>query len=671
MKSSKADDGTRELREQLEQAQRTLAVSELKFRSLIDNLDAGVVVHAPDASVIVSNARANELFGLSSEQLQGRGAADPVWRFMRDDASSLPVEEYPVVRVLASGQALGDQVVGFERYGSAEQVWVLVNAFPVRDAAGQLLHVVVTFTDITVQRRAERALRESEELYRRLTETAQDMIWRVDLEGKVLFVNQAVETLLGYRAVDVLGLPLDRYMTPASAAAATEGAIAAVMADPPQRHYQIEIEYLHQDGSIVFGDARVNVIYGADGGPIAFEGISRDVTAQRRAAAEHERLAAELQQAQKMESVGRLAGGVAHDFNNMLSVILGHAELALEQLEFGQPLHADLLEIQRAAQHSADLTRQLLAFARKQTITPKVLDLNQVVGGMLKMLRRLIGEDIDLAWSPGSELPRIKIDPAQIDQTLANLCVNARDAIEDVGKVTIETAAVTFGQERCLDHPETIPGEYVLLAVSDDGCGMDEETLRQLFEPFFTTKEVGTGTGLGLAMVYGIVKQNGGLIDVESEPGRGSTFRIYLPVNAGRRSRPTTEGVESKGSSDHETILLVEDEQAILSLGQRMLETLGYRVLPASTPGEALRLAAEHRGEIQLLVTDVVMPEMNGRDLAKRLLSLHPGMRRLFMSGYTADVIAHHGVLDEQVHFIQKPFSRRQLAAKVREALEA
>ena len=395
-----------------------------------------------------------------------------------------------------------------------------------------------------------------------------------------------------------------------------------------------------------------------------------DITERKQAEAETEKLQAQLRQAQKMEAVGRLAGGVAHDFNNMLSVIIGNAELAIESMAPNDPLHNNLNEIFSAARRSADITRQLLAFARKQTIAPKVLDLNKTIERVLKMLRRLIGEDIDLAWLPEAKIWPVRMDPAQIDQILANLCVNARDAIADVGRITIETGTTAFDEAYCARHPGFVPGDFVLLAVSDDGCGMDRQTLDNLFEPFFTTKDMDKGTGLGLATVYGIVKQNNGFINVYSEPNQGTTFKIYLPRHqAGTQvkahaetAKPTTRGSE--------TILLVEDEPSILRMTRIMLERMGYRVLAAGTPGEAIALAREHAGEIDLLMTDVVMPEMNGRDLAKNLLSLYPDLKRLFMSGYTANVIAHHGVLDEGVQFIQKPFAKQDLAIKVREVLD-
>jgi two-component system cell cycle sensor histidine kinase/response regulator CckA len=385
---------------------------------------------------------------------------------------------------------------------------------------------------------------------------------------------------------------------------------------------------------------------------------------------EHEKLEAQLRQAQKMEAVGRLAGGVAHDFNNMLGIIIGHADMVLEEMDQGQPFYKDLSEIRKAGVRSADLTRQLLAFARKQTVAPKVIDLNITVESMLKMLHRLIGENIDLAWIPGKEVWPIKIDPGQVDQILANLCVNARDAIAEVGKVTVETGNTVFDEDYCKYQAGFIPGEYTMLAVSDNGCGMDSETLSQVFEPFFTTKEPGKGTGLGLAMVYGVVKQNNGFINVYSEPGQGTTFKIYLPRHSAKAVRFPEKRQDKPKERGQEIILLVEDDQAILGLTTRMLEREGYTVMAAGTPGEAIRLANEHAGDIHLLMSDVVMPEMNGRDLAKNILSLYPQLKCLFMSGYTANVIAHQGVLDEGVNFLQKPFSKGDLAVKVREVLD-
>jgi CheY-like chemotaxis protein len=370
-----------------------------------------------------------------------------------------------------------------------------------------------------------------------------------------------------------------------------------------------------------------------------------------------------------MEAVGRLAGGVAHDFNNMLQAILGHAELALIEAPAGSRLRESLMEIQIAGQRSADLTHQLLAFARKQTVSPKVLDLNDTVSGMLKMLHRLIGENIQLLWIPGAGLWSIKMDPSQIDQILANLTVNARDAIANVGKVTIETANVTFDDTYVRRRPECVPGDYVMLAISDTGRGMNEDTQARIFEPFFTTKEFGKGTGLGLAIVFGIVKQNKGFIYAYSEPGQGTTFKLYFP-RAEEEAKEAKQPAALRSLRGKETVLLVEDEEQILNIGRLILEEHGYTVLTACTPAAAITLTLEHRQPIHLLITDVVMPGMNGQELKQQLIQSYPDLKCLFVSGYTANAIAHSGVLDDDVHFLQKPFTIRTLAEKVREVLE-
>jgi signal transduction histidine kinase/CheY-like chemotaxis protein len=391
----------------------------------------------------------------------------------------------------------------------------------------------------------------------------------------------------------------------------------------------------------------------------------------RKADEERDRLHAQLTQAQQLESVGQLAGGVAHDFNNMLTVILGRTEMLIEEVRPDDPRREPLAEIHEAAGRSANLTRQLLAFARKQTIAPVVLEVNDTIAGMLKMLQRLIGENIRVVWMPGMAVWPIKIDPAQVDQLLANLAVNARDAIAGPGTITIATENVVLSAEDCAKHADCVPGDYVRLSVSDDGCGMDQDTLSRVFEPFFTTKAVGKGTGLGLSTVYGVVKQNQGLIHVTSEPGRGTTFTICFPRHQGETSAVIETPAEDIPSGRGELVLLVEDERAILRLGQALLERLGYRVLAAATPAEAMGLMISTGTPIDLLITDVVMPGMNGRQLAERVRTAHPQMRCLYMSGYTANVIAHQGVLEQGVQFIEKPFSVDALAAKVRQVLDA
>jgi signal transduction histidine kinase len=430
-----------------------------------------------------------------------------------------------------------------------------------------------------------------------------------------------------------------------------------------------ELRMIRPEDSPLWVRLSATIVPGDDGAFVT-RLVLIDVSATKLAEAEQAKLQAELSQALKMESVGRLAGGIAHDFNNMLSVIIGNAEMALEKLVPDDPLHEMLQEILKAARRSAEVTGQLLGFARKQTVAPKLLCLNDTTETVLKMLRRLIGEEIDLVWQPQKPLWSVKIDPAQLDQILANLCINARDAIAGVGKITIETDNVTFDQAYCAAHPGYQPGEFVQLVVSDDGCGMSRQTMSKIFEPYFTTKGVNKGTGLGLATIYGIVKQNAGFIRVESAPGEGTAFRVYLPRHqTASTPEPVKKDVTALAVQGSETVLLVEDNPAILVMTKTMLELLGYAVLAAPIPGEAIRLATAHPGKIDLLLTDVIMPGMNGRDLAQTLLIQHPHLARLFMSGYSADVMADGGVLDSHVHFIQKPFAMKTLALKVRQAL--
>lgn len=507
-------------------------------------------------------------------------------------------------------------------------------------------------------------LRQSEERQRSILQTAMDGIWLLDAQGHFVEVNETYCRMSGYSMQELLAMSIPD-VEEIEAASDIASRIVKIMERGEDR---FESKHRRKDGTIY--DVEVSVQWRpADGGQ--FVVFVQDISERKHAEEEKNTLEFQLQQAQKMESVGRLAGGVAHDFNNMLTVIFGHAELGLMRLDPNHPVCADLKEISRTAKRSADLTRQLLAFARKQTITPKVLDLNATVSEMLKMLQRLIGEEINLSWQPAPELWQVRIDPSQIDQILANLCVNASDAIAGNGRIAIETANITIDASYCAVNLEAVPGEYACLTVSDSGSGMDKETQSQIFEPFYTTKELGKGTGLGLATVYGAVKQNNGFINIYSEPGQGTTFSIYLPRDAessrGTASRAQATTTVPRGQ---ETILLVEDEPALLNIASMMLEKQGYTMLKADTPGEAIRRAREHVGQIQLLMTDVIMPEMNGRDLAKNLLSMYPHMKRLFMSGYTADVIATHGVLDDGVNFIQKPFSLPDMAAKVWEVLD-
>jgi len=541
-------------------------------------------------------------------------------------------------------------------------------SLPKRNQKGEIVGTFGVARDISERQAAEHALQTSEARLKRAQRMAKVGNWEYDIaKGKVWGSEEAFRIYGIDRTSEFL--PLDVVESYIIDAKRVNQALVDLITQIKTYDIEFQINSKNSEG-LTYIHSIADLICDGDGKPVKVVGVIQDITERKRAEKEREELEGKLRQAQKMEAVGRLAGGVAHDFNNMLNVIIGHAGMAMEDVDPSQPIYESLEEIRKAGERSSDLTRQLLAFARKQTVSPKLLDLNKTLGNTTSMLHRLMGEDIDLAWLPGENVWPVKVDPSQIDQILANLCVNARDAIADVGKVTIETGNAAFDEAYCSSHPGFNPGEYVFLAVSDDGCGMDAETLDNIFEPFFTTKESGRGTGLGLATVYGVVKQNGGFINVYSEPGQGTTFKIYLP-----RYRVKAEAMPEKvkrlpTERGHETILLVEDEIAILRMTAQMLERLGYQVVTARTPGEAIRLAREHAGGIHLLVTDVVMPEMNGRDLAKNILSIYPNLKRLFMSGYTANIIAHHGVLDEGVNFIQKPFSREQLSVKVREVLD-
>ncbi|MGD9874617.1 MAG: PAS domain S-box protein [Kiritimatiellia bacterium] len=540
---------------------------------------------------------------------------------------------------------------------------------------GKPLRSVGTVQDITDLKRAEEVLRESEERLRSLINSTPDIICFKDGEGRWLEANAADLELFSLTNVDYRGktdLQLAEFTNPMYRNAFQTCAASDEKAWEAKGLSRGDEVITKPDGTVKTYDViKVPIFEGTDGKRKGLVVLGRDITGRKRAEEEKAVLEGRLQQAQKMEAVGRLAGGVAHDFNNILGIILGFTDMTLDLMDPAQPLAAYLKEVRKAAESAAAITRQLLAFARKQPATPKVLNLNETVEGLLRMLQRLIGEDIALDWRPTkANLWPVKMDPSQIDQILANLCVNARDAIADTGRVTIETENVSLDESYCAGHADSVPGDYVRLSVSDNGCGIDKETMARIFEPFFTTKATGKGTGLGLATVYGIVKQNGGNINIYSEPGQGTTFTIYLPRHAGR-----DESVQDVHPAEiprgDETILVVEDNLAMLQMTRTMLELQGYTVLVANTPDEAISLAGHHAGGISLIITDVVMPGMNGRDLVLKLKSLCPHLKHLYMSGYTAGVIAQHGVSDEEARFIQKPFTKQTLSAKVREVLDS
>ncbi len=528
-----------------------------------------------------------------------------------------------------------------------------------------LLLVVFLVLNIKRLHLSRNHLARSEDKLRVTLHSIGDAVITTDTNGHISSMNPIAETLTGWPEGEAFGRPLEEVFNIVNAGNKEKSAnsAATVLSTGTSSNLAEDTILISQD-SIQHRIADSCAPMKNDAGEvIGAVLVFRDITK------EHLR-EVQLKQAQKMGAIGRLAGGIAHDFNNMLSVIMGHTEIALMRCLPSDKIHSDLRSIQEAVSRSADLVRQLLAFARKQTIAPKVLDLNDAVENMFKILQRLIGEDINLVWNPGADRMLVKLDPSQIDQILANLCVNARDAIIGVGKITIETRRVHFDEAYCVLHPGTSLGEYVLLTVSDNGRGMDKETLGNIFEPFFTTKDLGKGAGLGLATVYGIVKQNNGYINVYSEPGMGTTFKIYISRHIGGVVDPLDTSVVEIPKGHGEMVLLVEDEEAILNASKVLLMDLGYRVVTSSTPGEAIRLAKKHKRDLQLLITDVIMPETNGGDLSKMLCRIIPGLKCLFSSGYSTDVIAPHGVLDEGVNFLQKPYSMRDLAIKVRAALE-
>jgi two-component system, cell cycle sensor histidine kinase and response regulator CckA len=492
-------------------------------------------------------------------------------------------------------------------------------------------------------------------------EQSAETILITDADGTILYANPAFERTSGYTCAEAIGQN-PRILSSGRQDAEFYRDMWATL--KRGEVWSGRLTNRRKDGTLYEEEASISPVRDAAGTIINYVASQRDVTHMVQ-------LEGQLRQAQKMEAVGRLAGGVAHDFNNLLTGIMGYAELCLDEIGPDHPVRQWLEEIKVEVARSAEITRQLLAFARKQTVAPKVVNLNDAVAGMLNLMRRLVGEHLQLAWLPGPGLWPVRIDPSQVDQILANLCVNARDAIDGAGQIHLATENATVDAEFCAGRADALPGDYALLSVTDSGRGMDKETLAQIFEPFFTTKGLGKGTGLGLATVYGIVKQNNGFIHVYSELGKGTAFRIYLPRVAAEAgpdaARPAREAPRGAG----ETVLVVEDEKSLRELCARLLDHLGYDVLAAETPGEALETARKHEGGIQLLLTDVVMPGMDGKQLARRITALKSGIRVLYMSGYTADVIAQRGVLEQNTDFLQKPFTRLELATKVHEVLKA
>jgi PAS domain S-box-containing protein len=632
-------------RKQAEQAQ---AERETLFRGMFEEHSAVMLLIDPESgSIIEANRAAAGYYGYTLEAM--------LQKQIQQLNASRPSETAQNMR-----QALQKQKNMFEfRHVLADGRVrdVEVHSTPITIQGRPLLFSIIH--DVTERKLAEEALRDSEERYRYMFENIQDAVYATTLDGEILDISPSIKDLSRGQLTreELIGRSVQDFYTDT-----TERRSFLETLQATGRVSDYEITLKNRDGTAIVCSISAKIQDDDQGHPVKIIGNLHDIS---------DRVALEkrLLQSQKMESIGRLAGGVAHDFNNMLGVILGYTELSLEQVSQAEPIHQSLLEIQRAARRSTDLTAQLLAFARKQTAAPRVLELNKTVQGMLTMLRRLIGENIDLIWQPGPSLAPVKIDPSQVDQILANLCVNARDAIVGTGTITIKTANTVIGQQDVAKDLEARPGHHVMLSISDSGGGMDRETISHLFEPFFTTKKVGQGTGLGLATVYGIVKQNGGFIDVQSGVGEGTTFKIFLPCSDVADEQPEDRPDAATLLTGTEAVLLVEDEPMILEMSTMMLEKIGYQVYAHASPQAAISFAEHHPEEIHLLLTDVIMPEMNGRDLADRLRTFYPDLRCLFMSGYTDEVIAHHGVLDDRVFFIHKPFSRSDLSQKVRDAL--
>ena len=642
---------TTELRREKE----TYRVERDELRSLMNGLsraEIGIDIVGVDYTVLFQNQILKERFGSLTGQFcyeKYMGLEDPC-------------DFCPVIEAIRN-----NKIERFELTGKDGRNYEVLST-PLPNPDGTVDKAIEVVIDITERKQAEESLRIEKEFTETALNAQQDTFFLFEpATGKAIRWNRAFNNITGYNDEEIAGMVApDTYYNHDD----LERAGIFVQDILDKGIGTIELELICKDGRKVPTEYKVSVIKDEEGKPKYLISIGRDVTKRKQAMENKKKLETQLQQAQKMDAIGRLAGGVAHDFNNMLSIILGNVDLALVKLQPSDVLYKELCEIVAAGKRSVDLTEQLLAFARKQTIVPKVFDLNDTVERMIKMMRRLIGEGIDLLWKPTTNLCPVKMDSTQIDQILANLMINARDAIRNVGKVTIKTENVVLDEAYCTAHAGFVPGQYILLAVSDNGYGMDRETLTNIFEPFFTTKELGKGTGLGLATVYGIVKQNNGFINVYSEPKEGTTFKIYLPRYAEKITQASSKGPAEEVRGGTETVLVVEDEPMILKMTQIMLEKLGYKILTGGTPGEAIHIAEEYTGEIHLLMTDVVMPKMNGRDLANLLSSFYPNLRCLFMSGYTANVIVHHGVLDGGVHFIQKPFSMKKLAVKVRAVLD-
>jgi PAS domain S-box-containing protein len=644
-----------ELRLAKAELDRYAGVLERRLQTVLETIpDALFSVDISLGNLFYVSPGARSVFGYAAEEL----IADPqLWR------RSIHADDLKAVLDALGHAVESRQPQAVEcRFQAPQGAWrwlqLKVAAVAEGPQAGVRLDGVAR--DITDQRHAEEELRRSEGEHRSMVEHAPLGIYRSTVEGRIVAVNQALVAMLGYESAEAvlgLSLPLDVYAIPEE-----RNRIVKQFAD--QDSARAEVEWRRRDGTPITVRLNVRTVRDRSGGLGSFEGIVEDVTEQRS-------VEEQFRQAQKMEAVGRLAGGVAHDFNNVLTVITTDADLLLGDLAPDDPRRADVEEIRDAALSAAALTRQLLAFSRKQVLQPRVLNLTEVIAALEKMLRRLIGEDVTLAFALAPDLGSVRADPGQIEQVILNLAVNARDAMPSGGQLLITTSNVDLDAVYLNGHAEATPGRHVMIEVRDTGIGMDAATQARIFEPFFTTKEIGKGTGLGLATVYGIVKQSGGFLNVYSEPGLGTAFKIYFP----RTDEPADTMDGAPGTQPprggHETVLVVEDDALLRKAAVAVLEKSGYRVLPAPDGHAALDLARELPGEIHLLLTDLIMPGMPGRALSEALVAIRPGVRVLFMSGYTDDTVLRNGVLEAGVAFLPKPFNASALARKVREVLDA
>lgn len=627
--------------------------SEEKYRELIEGTEDLITQIDKNGHFTFINRVAEKILGITPKELLGMSA----FQFIHPDDRDRTIKRFEeCVAQKRKQMKIENRQVNSKTGESRTILWSSSFQY---DESGSLVGAGGIGRDITDSLKSMEALQRSERRLNTILEASPDPVIVYDTEGTPQYLNPSFTTVFGWTFEELKGIKIP--FVPEDEKKISALKIREIYRSG--RPVTFLSKRLTKHGKILDVIISAAIIKAPDNRPIGMVVNLTDITEQKK-------LENQLQQAQKMESVGRLAGGVAHDFNNMLSIILGNAEMILDDIDKKSPIAENIRQIHKAAIRSANFTRQLLAFARKQTISPKVIDLNKTLEGMLNMLRRLIGEDIDFSWNPKIGLWMVEIDPSQVDQLLANLCVNARDSIKGVGKITIETDNVHFSREYCHENNAYNPGDYAMIAVSDNGCGMDKEILANIFEPFFTTKKTGRGTGLGLATVDGIVKQNNGFINVYSEPKKGTTFKIYLPRHIETTTQVQKYELNEVLAHGNETILLVEDEKSILDMTASMLGRLGYTVISASNPVEALDISKSCSKKIHLLITDVVMPVMNGRDLSEKLRGHFPGLKCLYMSGYTANVIAHQGVLDEGTHFIEKPFSKQELSIKVRSVLD-